>query len=93
MSVTGSVAPSSAKLGAVVSEVVGASGRAMLEALLAGERDPQVLADLAKGRLRQKLPALSRALEGRVKSHHLVLLERHLAHPGSLYNNSSQFNE
>jgi transposase len=68
------------KLGAVASEVMGVSGRAMLEALLAGERDPEALADLAKGRLRQKLPALRKALEGRVKPHHLVLLERHLAH-------------
>lgn len=68
------------KLGAVASEVMGVSGRAMLDALLAGERDPEVLANLAKGRLRQKLPALRKALEGRVKPHHLVLLERHLAH-------------
>jgi transposase len=68
------------KLGAVASEVMGVSGRAILEALLSGERNPEVLADLAKGRLRQKLPALRKALEGRVKPHHLVLLERHLAH-------------
>jgi transposase len=68
------------KLGAVASEVLGASGRALLDAILVGERDPEVLAELAKGRLRQKLPALRQALTGRVKPQHLVLLERMLAH-------------
>jgi transposase len=68
------------KLGSVASEVLGASGRAMLDAILAGEQDPEVLAELAKGRLRQKLPVLRKALTGRVKPQHLVLLERMLAH-------------
>lgn len=68
------------KLGVVATDVMGVSGRQMLEALLGGEQDPVVLAELARGRLRQKLPALRRALEGRVQPHHLVLLGRILAH-------------
>ena len=52
------------KLGAVATDVLGASGRAMLTALAAGEADPQALAALAKGRLRQKVAALVEALEG-----------------------------
>jgi transposase len=52
----------------------------MLDAILAGEQNPAVLAELAKGRLRQKLPALRKALTGRIKPQHLVLLERMLAH-------------
>ena len=68
------------KLGSVASEVLGKSGRAMLDALLTGERDAEVLADLARGKLREKLPALRRALVGRVRPHHLVLLDRILAH-------------
>ncbi len=68
------------KLSSVATAVLGTSGRAMLDAILAGEQDPAVLAELARGRLRSKLPALRRALEGRIKPHHLVLLERQLAH-------------
>lgn len=68
------------KLGAVVTDVLGVSARRMLAALLAGERDAAVLADLARARLRGKLPELRLALEGRVERHHLVLIERILAH-------------
>ena len=53
------------KLSAVASDVVGVSGRRMLEAIERGEQDPLVLAELAKGRLREKLPQLRLALEGR----------------------------
>lgn len=66
------------KLASVASDVVGASGRAMLDALLAGETDPRVLAEMAKGRLRQKRAALAEALEGRVRPHHRLLLRTHL---------------
>jgi transposase len=52
----------------------------MLAALLAGERDPDVLADLARGRLRAKLPELRRALTGRIQPHHLVLIDQILQH-------------
>jgi transposase len=68
------------KLAAVASDVLGVSGRLMLDALLGGEQDPQVLADLARGRLRGKLPDLRRALVGRVKPHQLLLLTQILAH-------------
>jgi transposase len=53
------------KLDCVATNILGASGRAMLDALVAGTTDPAVLADLARGKLRQKLPALREALEGR----------------------------
>ncbi len=56
------------KLGAVARNVVGVSGRRMLEAIKQGESDAQVLAELAKGRLREKLAALRLALDGRVTS-------------------------
>jgi len=68
------------KLAAVASDVLGVSGRNMLLALIGGEHDPAVLADLARGKLRAKLPTLRLALEGRVQEHHLVLLTRLLAH-------------
>jgi transposase len=68
------------KLGDVASNVLGVSGRAMLEALLGGEQDPEALADLARGRLRAKLPELRQALLGRVQPHHLVLVRALLAH-------------
>src|SRR6476620_7033157 len=58
------------KLSAVASNVLGASGRDMLAALLDGEEDPAVLAELARGKLRAKLPALRQALEGRVRPVH-----------------------
>jgi transposase len=68
------------KLGAVASDVLGASGRDMLAALVAGEQDPEALAELARGRLRAKLPALRLALEGRVTAQHRVLMRHILAH-------------
>jgi transposase len=67
------------KLSTVASDVLGASGRAMLLALVQGTTDPTMLADLARGKLRQKLPALRRALEGRFRPHHAFLLEQSLA--------------
>jgi transposase len=68
------------KLGDVASDVLGVSGRAMLAAIAAGEEDPAVLAELAQGRLREKLALLRRALEGRVRPHHRVLLRALLDH-------------
>jgi transposase len=67
------------KLTSVATDVMGVSGRAMLEALLAGTTDPTVLADLARGRLRKKLPELRRALQGRFRRHHGFLVEQILA--------------
>ena len=68
------------KLGAVASKTLTKSGRAMIDALIAGERDPQVLAELAKGRLRAKLGDLIRALDGRFETHHAVQLRQLLDH-------------
>ncbi len=62
------------KLASVVSDVMGRSGRAMVEALLAGTTDPVVLADLARGRLRAKIPALRLALQGPFRPHHAFLI-------------------
>jgi transposase len=61
------------KLSSVASNILGVSGRAMLEALIAGERDPEVLAGLARGRLRLKHAALVEALTGRFDDHHAEL--------------------
>jgi transposase len=69
------------KLSSVAADVLGVSGRAMLKALVAGTHDPEVLAALAKGRLRAKLPALRAALAGRFRTeHHGLLVGQILAH-------------
>ncbi len=68
------------KLDCVASDLLGKSGRAMLDALVSGTTDPEVLADLAKGRLRQKIPALREALEGRFNDLHALLIGAILAH-------------
>jgi transposase len=68
------------KLASVATDVLGKSGRAMLEALIAGEQDPAVLADLARGRMRSKRPELQRALDGRLLGQHRILLQHLLAH-------------
>ena len=68
------------KLAAVATDVLGKSGRDMLEAVMGGEQDAEALAALARGRLRAKLPDLRLALEGRVQPHHRFLLQRILAH-------------
>jgi transposase len=68
------------KLDSVAADVLGVSGRAMLRALVAGERDPQVLAELARGRLRTKLPLLRQALRGRFGDHHALLVRLALDH-------------
>jgi transposase len=72
------------KLGDVATDILGKSARAMLEALLAGETDPSVLADLARGRLKAKRAALEQALVGTLKPHHRFLLTEHLVHIDTL---------
>jgi transposase len=67
------------KLVSVVTDIYGVSARAMLEALLAGERDVEALADLARGRLRTKRDQLKEALEGRRTAHQSFLLTEHLS--------------
>ena len=67
------------KLSVVASDIFGVSGRAMMQALIEGERDPGQLTDLAKGRLRAKAPQLKQAFVSRFSSHHAFLLTRMLA--------------
>src|SRR5260370_16040923 len=62
------------KLASVATDVLGVSGRDMLRALIAGQDDPQALAELARGKLRPKIPQLQSALHGRVTEHHRFLL-------------------
>lgn len=66
------------KLSSVASDITGVSSRAMLEAMIAGQHDPAVLADLAKRRMRSKIPALTEALTGRFSEHHGFLARLHL---------------
>lgn len=67
------------RLSAVASDLTGVSARAMLEALVTGERDAQALASLAKRTLRRKIPALIEALEGRFTEHHAFMVSQYLA--------------
>ena len=64
------------KLSSVASNTLGKSGRAMLDAIVAGQADPEQLADLALGHLRAKIPELQLALAGTVREHHRFLLKR-----------------
>lgn len=72
------------KLDSVASDVLGVSGRAMLAALVAGERDPAVLAEMARGPLRRKIPALRQALRGRFNDHHALMIGLALEHTAHL---------
>ncbi len=65
-------------LSLVASDISGVSGRAMLEALIAGQHDPVALAQLAQRRLRSKIPALTEALTGQFAEHHAFLARLHL---------------
>lgn len=68
------------KLGSVASDPLGVSGRQMLAALVAGETDATLMADLAKGRMRNKIPELEKALTGIVRDHHRFMLAQQLTH-------------
>jgi len=72
------------KLACVATDILGKSGRDMIAALIAGETDPEPLADLARGRLKGKEPALRRALHGRVTEHHRFLLRMLMQQEGHL---------
>ncbi|MFG1711348.1 IS110 family transposase, partial [Nonomuraea sp. M3C6] len=78
------------KLDVVVSDLHGLSGRAMLEALIAGERNPNTLADLAKARLRGKMPQLVEALTGNFTDHHAYLCQSMLANIDRLTERTDQ---
>ncbi len=66
------------KLSSVASDALGLSGRRMLEAIIGGQDDPQQLAQLARGRLKRRIPQLEQALAGRVRDHHRFLLAEYL---------------
>ena len=68
------------KLATVATDILGVSGRAMLEALVHGATNPAILSELARGKLRAKLPALRQALAGRFRGHHGRLVSQLLAH-------------
>ena len=72
------------KLSTFVSDIFGVSGRAMLAALINGQRDPRVLAEYARARMRRKIPALIEALTGRFSEHHAFLCRMMLAHIDAL---------
>jgi transposase len=79
------------KLSSVASDVLGASGRDMIQALIAGEQDPQQLANLARRRLRDKLPELVAAFEGTLDDHHRFLLQMYYSHLQHLETMIAQF--
>lgn len=81
------------KLASVATNVMGVSGRQMLEAIIAGVEEPEVLAEMAKGRLRAKIPQLEQALEGRVRASHRLLLRLHLEHIDDLTSKIEHLNE
>ena len=66
------------KLSSVASNTLGVSGRLMIEAIIAGQDDPAQLAELAKRRLREKIPELQLALSGKVRDHHRFLLKEYM---------------
>ena len=81
------------KLGSVATDILGASGRDMLRALIGGEQDPEVLAEMARSRLRDKIPQLRRALRGRVREHHRFQLELQWDHLEQLDQLVARLNE
>lgn len=72
------------KLSSVASKVLSVSGRAMMDAMIDGVTDPEQLAQLAKGRLRDKIPQLREALTGRFRPHHALMVTEMLSHIDSL---------
>jgi len=81
------------KLASVASDVMGVSGRAMLEAIIDGQATPDQMAELAKGRLRDKRDQLRKALEGRVKAHHRFILAELLCLLDGVEESIERFNE
>jgi transposase len=81
------------KLASVATDVMGVSGRAMLEALIAGNATPEQMAELAKGRMREKRDQLAKALEGRVKAHHRFVLTELLCQIDSIEETIAHFDQ
>ncbi len=81
------------KLAGVATDVMGVSGRRMLEAIVAGDADPTAMAELARGRLRTKRDELAKALDGRVRPHHRFVLSELLCHIDGLDETITRFGE
>lgn len=81
------------KLSSVASNLTGVSSRHMLDALVAGERDPRILADLSIRSMRRKIPELVEALEGRFTEHHASMVKLHLRHIDMLDEQLNTLNE
>jgi transposase len=81
------------KLSSVMSDVMGVSGQAMLRAMVRGESDPEALAQLARKRLRGKIPLLRQAAAGKLDEHHRFLLEQWLAHWDELTERIAKFDQ
>ena len=81
------------KLGSVASNVLGASGRDMIEAVIRGEYDPVKVAELARRRLRKEIPQLQQALRGAVTEHHRFLLRSHMDHLSHLERRIGRYDE
>ena len=79
------------KLACVATDVMGVSGRAILDALVAGQTDSGLMADLSRGRLRSKRAELEKALEGRIKGHHRFILGELLCQIDSLDETLARF--
>lgn len=87
------LADANLKLSNVATDILGVSGRAMLEQLAAGQQDPQQLAQLAVGKLRKKIPLLVPALEGKFTPHHRFMLRQLLQHLSHLERQIEEFNQ
>lgn len=81
------------KLGTVASDILGVSGREMIRSIIKGQQNPEQLAELARRKLRAKIPELRLALEGRVSDHHRFLLKMHLEHVEYLEQQIEQLTE
>jgi len=81
------------KLSSVASDVMGTSARLMLNAIVGGETDPAVLSDMAKRRLREKIPQLQEALTGRIKPHHRFMIQELLVHIDDLDGSVERLNK
>jgi transposase len=81
------------KLGSVATDILGVSGQDMIRALIGGQDDPNQLAELARGRLREKLPALREALRGHLSDHHRFMLGKLMDHLAYLDRQIGQFDQ
>lgn len=81
------------KLGLVATDILGVSGRRIIEALIAGESDAEKMAEMSRGRLRLKIPQLQQALVGNVTDHHRWLLKELMSHLTNLETQIERFNQ